>query len=149
MLIDIHNKLIFDSLSNALEEYQIENPRITIGPSNLIQRHQGQGVVPSLIEILAKARRRVEQWAMLRCGPVFKEIPLEREPGALPEGYWQGQEEQLNQLREKRLNASLKMELSESHQRWMDVRDEALQVTEDISELVFENVLNEFLNEIS
>lgn len=146
--INIHNKLLFDSLSEALSEYQKEVPKPGIGLSNLVRRFEGQGIDSQFYDILAKARRKVEHWAKLQCGSVFKESSLEMFAEPVPDSYWQSQEEQLNQLRETRLNASLKNELEESHTQWLDIRRETQHIVEDVSELVFDHVLHEFLNEI-
>ncbi|KAL4475423.1 hypothetical protein ABPG72_022058 [Tetrahymena utriculariae] len=155
----IHNKAIFDTFNEALNIFR---PYYTLGgppyswtksEKNLIL---GKATSKNLNFILEKSKARVLEWGSYLCGLVNEEevqkcIPLEDEKGNPPPlsvllENLTPQNEYLAQVREERLSKMLLTEIFENEYKWQLYEDEKAEVVMELADLVFEELVEEIVN---
>ncbi|EWS76043.1 IQ calmodulin-binding motif protein (macronuclear) [Tetrahymena thermophila SB210] len=155
----IHNKAIFDTFNEALNIFR---PYYTLGgppyswtksEKNLIL---GKATSKNLNFILEKSKARVLEWGSYLCGlvnedEVQKYIPLEDEKGNPPPlsvllENLTPQNEYLAQVREERLSKMLLTEIFENEYKWQLYEDEKAEVVMELADLVFEELVEEIVN---
>lgn len=98
--------------------------------------------MPELPGLLEKAQDRVLDWAMFMCG--F--IP-DKEDSMIGEIVIE--DDYLNQIKEDRLIKMLTCEAFETDERWLIYDDEEVEVQTEVSELVFDYLLEEVISDLA
>ncbi|CAD8124706.1 unnamed protein product [Paramecium sonneborni] len=128
----IHNKAIFDAYNESLDYLRPFGIKGYPLPwrKNVVSRQ-----VIEVEETLNRSAKRVIQWAENLCGI------------HLPQGS-QIDNDILPQVREERLDKMLKQEVIENDDRWQEFDEEHTEVTLELSELVFNHLITEVMQEL-
>ncbi|CAD8196360.1 unnamed protein product [Paramecium pentaurelia] len=128
----IHNKAIFDAYNESLDYFRPFGIKGKPLPwrRNVISRQ-----IKDLDETLNQSASKVVQWAETLCGIL------------LPQGS-QIDNDILPQVREERLDKLLKQEVLENDDRWQEFDEEHTEVTLELSELVFNHLITEVIQEL-
>jgi hypothetical protein len=142
-LVNIHNKAIFDAFEEALQNFQNTQRMLMTSKNCLAPDHQAQGVYPCFEHLVDLSKKKVENWAQAQCGTIVKkEIEFENYTDL------KTCEELIAQIKEERLALAVTTELQESHGQWLDIREQLHEVMDDVSEIVFDQIVFELANEL-
>eukprot|EP00826_Nyctotherus_ovalis_P057318 TRINITY_DN7830_c0_g3_i2.p1 TRINITY_DN7830_c0_g3~~TRINITY_DN7830_c0_g3_i2.p1 ORF type:complete len:329 (-),score=75.91 TRINITY_DN7830_c0_g3_i2:70-1056(-) len=134
----IHNKCVFDAINDALDyyrPYELNGPPLpwSLHVKELTYRNGSTEVIQ---ELACGVKNRVLNWAMTSAGTL--QSPEDRSP-LFP---WHNN---LEQVREQRLNTVLMMEVNEVEHTWVDYELEETQVMLDITDMILEQLTTEVL----
>ncbi|EGR29043.1 IQ calmodulin-binding motif family protein, putative [Ichthyophthirius multifiliis] len=157
----IHNKAIFDTFNEALNIFR---PFYTLGgqpylwstsEKNLLFKKINEN---DLFQIIDKSNCKVIEWSTSLCGLINEEeisrnIPHQDENGKPPSLHVlleniTSSNEYLAQVREEKLSKMLLTEIFENEYRWQLYEDEKAEVTMELSDLVFEEIIENIIYEL-
>ena len=139
---NIHNKVIFDAVNQALDSFR---PYGLKGPpfpwSNvtrtLTYRNNRSNELPAVIQ---KVTKDVTEWTKTFAG-TLPNSEMFRKGKTI-----QLDDDQLNEFREERLALVLAAEIEENEKLWVDYEYEEAQTKIDISDLIFETLVDEIVS---
>lgn len=136
---NIHNKVIFDAVNEALDglrPYGLKGPPLPWSKQNRTLTYKN-GDVSNIPKILEQVEGRVMGWAKTFAGTLnFSELLREYKIPYLDD-------EQLAQVREERLALLLATEIEENEPMWTDYEFEETQVKLELSNAILEDLLKE------
>ncbi|CAK73691.1 unnamed protein product (macronuclear) [Paramecium tetraurelia] len=140
----IHNKAIFDSLNEALDQFR---PYGLHGqpflwksdPTRLRARENQLTDVP---QIIRKASDKVIDWSHYMAG-----ILVDKEDSPFPKSM-QLDQETIAQIREDRLYRMLTLDIIDNEDRWTNYDEETTEISIDLSDLLFDFLIEEVAYEM-
>ncbi|EGR30098.1 IQ calmodulin-binding motif family protein, putative [Ichthyophthirius multifiliis] len=140
----IHNKAIFEAFNEALDYQRVYGLRGKPFPwkttSEKISQKDVQ--IQKIDGVLNKGLEKVTEWASYLCGIIFdKEDPLLSKGFNIDEDY-------LAQIKEDRLARMLASEVIENEERWILYDEEQTEVQVELSQMVFNQLVNEVYYEL-
>ncbi|KAM3130284.1 hypothetical protein pb186bvf_017580 [Paramecium bursaria] len=138
-----HNKIIFDALNEALDYYRPYG----LGCYPFPWKTQPQSLQQRLImedkieNILIKGVIKVSEWAQSLVG-----IIIDKEDSPFPK-ILQLDQEYLNQIKEDRMIRMLNAEVIEQEQGWLNYDEQYTEINVEISQMIFDDLIQEFCNE--
>jgi len=134
---NIHNKCIFDSINDALDNYRpygIHGPPLAWSKQTRVLTFRN-GTVESIKEIFTVVKNKVLAWAAVNAGA----LNLNDTNGEPVEKL------KLEQFREERLEAVLSVEVNDGENAWVDYEQEETQAILDTADMILENLVSEFV----
>ncbi|EGR33848.1 IQ calmodulin-binding motif family protein, putative [Ichthyophthirius multifiliis] len=150
----IHNKVLFDSLNEALN---IQRPFYQMGGKPYPWTKTEKIVYKELtnektiLQGLTKAKQKIKQWSSNLCGLINDNICVPK----IQEGLdlndilerLTPDNDYLSQVIEDRLSQMLLKDIKENEYKWLIFEDEKAEILMEISDLIFEFLVDEFLQQ--
>lgn len=141
---NIHNKVIFDAINEALDNYRpygLRGPPMPWSQSTRTLTYKNGQQVDM---VLRQVRGKVMEWSRtfsgaLPCSELLQEYGIK---GPLDE-------DKLNMLREERLALVLAAEIEENEVLWTDYEYEETQTKLDVADMVLEFLAEEAVNDLN
>jgi hypothetical protein len=136
---NIHNKVIFDAINEALDglrPYGLKGPPLPWSKQNRTLTYKN-GDVDNVPKICEQVEKKVMSWGKTYAGTLnFSELLKEYKIPYLDD-------EQLAQVREERLALLLATEIEENEPMWTDYEFEETQVNIDLANIILEQLVKE------
>ncbi|KAL4505248.1 hypothetical protein ABPG72_016315 [Tetrahymena utriculariae] len=172
----IHNKAIFDTFNESLNLFR---PYFALGGSPYAWSKSEKNIIfcfatqQNIDSILEKAKKKVIEWASFLCGIINEHENINKRAlrseedsetddklkssqesdksplQSLLENNNQPENEYFAQSREERLSRMLLVEIFENEYKWQLYEDEKAEVLMELSDLVFEELVEEVVDEIA
>ena len=136
---NIHNKVIFDAVNEALDglrPYGLKGPPLPWSKQNRTLTYKN-GHITQVPTIMETVQKKILAWARTYAGTMnFSELLREYKITYL-------EEDQLNQVREERLALMLASEIEENEPLWTDYEFEETSIKLDIADMILDKLFDE------
>ncbi|CAD8064646.1 unnamed protein product [Paramecium primaurelia] len=140
----IHNKAIFDSLTEALDYFRpyglIGQPFLWKSDPTRLRAREIQ--LTDIPQIIRKASEKVIDWSHYMTG-----ILVDKEDSPFPKSM-QLDQETIAQIREDRLYRMLTLDIIDNEDKWTNYDEETTEISIDLSDLLFDYLIEEVAYEM-
>ncbi|CAD8148490.1 unnamed protein product [Paramecium octaurelia] len=135
----IHNKAIFDSLNEALDQFRPYglNGQPFLWKSDPTRLRAREVQLTDIPGIIRKASEKVIDWVHYMTGILF-----DKEDSPFPKSM-QLDQETIAQIREDRLYRMLTLDIIDNEDRWTNYDEETTEISIDLSDLLFDYLIEE------
>ncbi|CAD8068678.1 unnamed protein product [Paramecium sonneborni] len=135
----IHNKAIFDSLNEALNQFRPYglNGQPFLWKSDPTRLKARENLLTDVPGIIRKAAEKVIDWSHYMAG-----ILVDKEDSPFPKTM-QLDQETIAQIREDRLYRMLTLDIIDNEDRWTNYDEETTEISIDLSDLLFDYLIEE------